>query len=161
MSSRTIQKRRKMQKQVFPIVPSKKYTSWTLVIIILIMLTICGIFGYITYSIKNCTFEISSRGLRIKGDLYGRLIPSSSMIKEQARIVDTIEEWNFRPSVRTNGIFIPGYASGWYKLYNGERALVFVKNPKQVVYIPTKDGYSLLISPAEPEKFLDMLKKMK
>jgi hypothetical protein len=40
-------------------------------------------------------------------------------------------------------------------------APVYVTDPSRVVYVPTTDGYSLLLSVAETDQFLDQLHAMK
>ena len=64
-----------------------------------------------------------------------------------------------KPARRTNGIGLPGYSEGWFKLANGERALLFVSDKVNVVYIPTREGYSVLLSTANHEEFLESLNK--
>ncbi len=61
---------------------------------------------------------------------------------------------------RTNGAGLPGYQAGWFRLQSGEKALVFVTDLERVVYVPTNEGYSLLLSVEEPDEFLDALTRM-
>jgi hypothetical protein len=49
---------------------------------------------------------------------------------------------------------LPGYQSGWFRLVNGQRALVYVTSWHRVLYVPTSAGYSLLLSPQDPEGML-------
>ena len=37
-------------------------------------------------------------------------------------------------------------AWGWFTLKNNEKALVFLTSPSKVVYLPTTEGFSLLLS---------------
>jgi hypothetical protein len=53
---------------------------------------------------------------------------------------------------------MPGYSSGWFLLKDHSKGLLFLTDPSRTVYLPTTDGYSLLISPADPEGFLAALK---
>lgn len=43
---------------------------------------------------------------------------------------------------------------------NGERALLFVTDYEKVVYIPTTEGYSLLLSVDQPEEFIRAVEEM-
>jgi hypothetical protein len=56
------------------------------------------------------------------------------------------------------GVGLPGYSSGWFRLTDQSKGLLFLTDPSRAVYLPTTDGYTLLISPAEPERFLAALK---
>ncbi|HYG81514.1 MAG TPA: PH domain-containing protein, partial [Pyrinomonadaceae bacterium] len=59
----------------------------------------------------------------------------------------------------TMGGAFPGYASGWFRLANGEKALLYLTDRRKAVYIPTADGYSVLISPNNPDAFLAALRR--
>ena len=54
---------------------------------------------------------------------------------------------------------MPGYRSGWFRLRDGEKALLYVTDPTRVVYVPTTEGYSVLLSVAEPDVFLSSLRR--
>ncbi len=66
-------------------------------------------------------------------------------------------EVELRPVRRTNGISLLGLSEGWFKLANSERALMFVTDRDNVVYMPTREGCSVLLSTVNPEKFLESL----
>jgi len=74
--------------------------------------------------------------------------------------MDLTERPQYRPVLRTNGAGLPGYGSGWFRLANGDRALIFVTDKRRVVSLPTRGGYSVLLSLAEPAKFLEALRQM-
>ncbi len=47
-------------------------------------------------------------------------------VLEEAKQVDLSGDSEYRLRTRTNGTGLPGYQAGWFKLQNGEKALVFV-----------------------------------
>ena len=47
-----------------------------------------------------------------------------------------------------------------YRLKDDSKALVFITDPKSVVYVPTVDGSCLMVSVANPEQFLAALFKL-
>jgi Bacterial PH domain len=103
-------------------------------------------------------FEASGEGLRILGGKFGRLIPAAQLRLDAARVVDLKSSPELRPKWRTMGISVPGYKGGWFRLQNGEKALVFLRKRSRAVFIPTTAGYSLLIVPDDPEAFLNALR---
>ena len=145
-------------KHTFPIVPATNGPLWLLGIVIVFMLGLVCLFGYLAYSSRNARVEVSSDGLRISGALYGRTIPAASLILEDAKWVDLSRDRDYQTKWRTNGAGLPGYHTGWFKLRNGEKALVFLTDLKRVVYVRTRDGYSVLLSVPEPEEFIQVLK---
>ena len=106
----------------------------------------------------HTTFELSPTTLRIRGTLYGRRIPRTVLTPEAARAADPRTEPTLKPIVRTNGIGLPGYGAGWFRLASGERALAFLTDPDRIIYVPTRAGYSLLLSVDDPSGFLATLR---
>ncbi len=143
--------------ELFPMIPASPKPLWFLGGIVLLLLTLVGLFSYIAYSSRTIQFEISEEGLNIRGGLYQRLIPAESIITAKSKQIDIGKESPYEPVRRTNGTGLPGYASGWFKLRNGEKALLFVTDPSSVVYIATREGYSVLLSVQETERFLQSI----
>ncbi|HEY3439744.1 MAG TPA: PH domain-containing protein [Paludibaculum sp.] len=145
-------------KQVFPIVPAGAGSPWTTLAIALLLVGLLCLFGYIFYSTRHVTFEASTEGLRIRGDLYGRLVPRGALLLDQARVLNLEVQREYALSWRTNGIGLPGYSSGWSRLRNGEKALTFLTTRDSVLYLPTSEGYSVMLSTPEPEALLAALR---
>ena len=146
-------------KETFNIIPASSGPMWVLLAIIIFMIGLAALFGYMAYSSRHTKFEVTSDSLRISGDIYGRKIPISSLKLDEAKKVDLASEWRLQPSLRTNGVGIPGYFAGWGRLSNGDKALVFLTDQNHAVYIPTNNGYSLLMSVQNPDEFLNSLKR--
>src|SRR5436190_1568082 len=109
-------------KEVFPLAPSAGggglWLVWVIVVPILLFV------GYLLYAPRSVQFEVSSDGLRIRGDLfYGRFIPAAELIREQARAIDLTVDKEHKLVMRTNGTGLPGYNAGWFQLNNGQKAL--------------------------------------
>lgn len=64
-----------------------------------------------------------------------------------------------RPRRRLNktGFFKRGI--DWYELRNGDRALVFITNPRSVLYIPTRLGFTILMSVDNSTQLLNQLRR--
>ena len=143
---------------VFPIVPASGKAVWTLAAIALFLLALLGLLVYTGYSARHVRFEVSPGGLRIVGDIYGRTIPLNSLVLAEAGSVDLRRSSEYVPRWRTNGTGLPGYQAGWFSLANGEKALVFVTDPRRVVRVPTTEGFTVLLSVENPEDFLASLR---
>jgi Bacterial PH domain len=133
--------------------------SWSLLSLsVLLPLAIAALLGYLAYSTRAVRFVVSDEGLRIRGDMFGRLIPRGSLRIEGAQILDLNKEPAHGPALRTFGVGMPGYSSGWFRLKDRGKGLLFLTDRSHAVYLPTTEGYTLLISPADPEAFLAALK---
>jgi hypothetical protein len=102
---------------------------------------------------RSLKVEVSPSALSLRGSVYGRVIPRSELIVEQLRVVDIRGDSPFALARRTNGIGLPHYSIGWFRLENGQKALAFVTQRDQVVYLPTRQGYTLLLSVADHQGF--------
>ena len=125
---------------------------------LLIPLAIAALMGYLAYSTRAVKFVVTNEGLRVRGDLFGRLILRGSLLVNDAEILDLKTAPDHRPWLRTMGVGLPGYSSGWFRLRDRAKGLLFLTDPSRAVYLPTTDGYALLISPADPEGLLAALK---
>jgi hypothetical protein len=103
--------------------------------------------------------EVSSQHLCIKGIVFRKTIPMSDLQVSLARIVDLDQEPNLRPCIKLYGIGLPGFRSGWFLLKERERALLVLSGSHLAVYVPTSQGYALLLSPERIEEFLAALKR--
>ena len=131
----------------------------TILAIGILLLLILGLFTFIGYSSRNVKFEVSDQGLRIRGAIYGRFIPKEDIAEENAEIINLDASPEYKPRIRTNGVGLPGYSEGWFKLNNNEKALLFVTDRSNVVYIPTRQDYSVLLSVSNSEEFYESIKQ--
>jgi hypothetical protein len=141
-------------------IPAPAKALWLLLVISVFLMGLLVLFGYIAWSSRNVRFEVSPAGLRIRGDLFGRMIPARSLRVDDASVLDLNCAREYRPKRRTFGTGLPGYGAGWFKLRNGEKALLFVTDRSRIVRIPTRDGYSVMLSVAEPDKLLAALRQV-
>jgi RNA:NAD 2'-phosphotransferase (TPT1/KptA family) len=145
--------------EAFPIVPTHSKAIWVMVACVLLLLT-----GAATLLLRTARgsqtsrFEVSSAGLRLRGDVYGRFIPANMLRGGSARVVDLRMERGLEPVSRRFGTAVRGYRSGWFRLRNGEKALLYLTDVTRSVYVPTKAGYSVLLTPQNPERFVTSLR---
>ncbi len=149
---------------VYTLVPPPGKTStalWIPVVLILLLSLVGTLVVYKSLSgARSSTFTISPAGLVIRGDLWGRTIPAMQLRGALARVVDLRSEPALAPRRRTAGTGLPGYRSGWWRLANGEKALIYVTTTERVVHVPTTEGYSILLSVSEPERFAAQLREL-
>ena len=55
---------------------------------------------------------------------------------------------------------VRGYAGGWWRLASGEKSLLYLTAPDRVAYVPTTEGFSLLLSVSDPERFVEQLRRV-
>lgn len=144
---------------VFAISPAAAKPLWFLAVVCLLLAAVLAALAYTAYASRNSRVEVTADNIKLVGDFWGREIPFSQLEVSDARILNLTGNSKYSPKRRTFGTGLPGYASGWFRLRNGEKALVYLTKRRDVAYVPTSDGYSLLLSVEEPEKFIKTLQQ--
>jgi hypothetical protein len=145
--------------ETFPIAPAATRVLWFLpVLLVVVLVPVIVLVGGSVAGARGARFEVSSAGLRLQGDWYGRAIPAEQLRGQAAKRVDFAAEPALAPKMRTMGTGLPGYQAGWFRLRNGEKALLYLTDRNRAVYVPTTAGYSLLLSPADPDAFLSAVR---
>jgi len=142
---------------VFAITPASTKPLWFIAIICLVIALVIIALAYTAYASQTSRVEITRDGIRLAGDFWGREIPFVALKTADARILNLGKKEEHALKWRTFGTGLPGYASGWFKLRNGEKALVYLTRRTDVAYIPTTEGYSLLLSVDNPQLFIETL----
>jgi hypothetical protein len=148
--------------QTFQIAPAELKGMWIIIVIVIaVMALAAGVLATAVRGSRSSTFEVSGEGLRLRGDLYGRFIPAGQLRAGEARRVDLTVSPELRPRWRTMGTGMPGYQAGWFRLRNGEKALVYMTDRRRAVYVPTTEGYAVLVSPDDPDAFVAALSTLR
>ena len=110
-----------------------------------IALTSLVLFGLIALLMTRNEIIFDDDTLRIRAGFYSHSVSRTAIDWQQSRIVDFKRQSDLKPGLRVNGIGLPGYQAGWFKLANGSRAFVLLTQG-QTVYLALKQGEGLLLS---------------
>lgn len=146
--------------ETFMIAPAGARPLWVLVPAGLLMAAVLCALLLSLYGSKAARFEVSPSGLRLRGDFYGRFIPAGELRAGEARRVDLAREPSLRLKLRTLGTGLPGYQAGWFRLAGGDKALVYLTDRSRAVHVPTHRGYSVIVTPADPDRFVAALRRL-
>jgi hypothetical protein len=146
--------------QVFAIAPPGTRPLLVLVPVVMVLVIVLAVVAFSLLGPRRARFEVSQDAIQLRGDWYGRFLGADQLIVDRARRVDLAQEPGLQPRWRTFGTGLPGYRAGWFRLANGERALLYLTDHTKAVYVPTTAGYSLLLSPDDPVGFLNALRAM-
>lgn len=144
---------------VFPMIPAASKSLWFFAIISLVLVSVLVLMIWLAWSMQHATFTVSREGLRLQGDLFGRLIPLTSLKLDEAVVTNLNIDKDHQPKWRTMGTGLPGYSAGWFKLRNGTKALLYITDRTRVVRIPTTEGYTIMLSVADPAALIAELRK--
>jgi hypothetical protein len=144
---------------VYWIIPAPPRSLWFLIAIIAILAGVLVMMLVIVNGTRRSNFELTDSSLRLHGDLWGRTLPYDSLDVSRARLVDLRGEPELQPTSRRMGTGLPGFSAGWFRLRNGNKALVYLTDGSRAVYIPTRNGYDVLLSPQQPDAMLVELRR--
>lgn len=147
--------------EIFPISPATSKPIWILGVVCVVIAVVLIALAYTAYSARHSRVELDSEHIRLVGDFWGRTISFDLLDIAGARVVDLDSAPEYSPKRRTLGTGLPGYASGWFRLRGGEKALVYLTRRRDVVYIPTFEDYALLLSVEDPEGLIEALRRRK
>jgi hypothetical protein len=131
-----------------------------MLILIIISIGLMALFPAIFYSMKNTTLSLTNKEIIIKTVMYGKKIPLENILINEIKKINLNEDNEYTISIRTNGISLPNFKSGWMRLKNGEKALVYITDKNNVVLIPVKE-YLILFSMENIEEFIKKIKEVK
>lgn len=104
------------------------------------------------WNLSRNELRVAGDNVEIKAGLYRLTLARADLDFAQSRVVDRKGLRELSPAWRTNGIALPGYQAGWFKLRNGAKAFHLVTGPV-VLAVPTARGIWLVLSPRDPAAF--------
>lgn len=98
--------------------------------------------------------------LEVVSTFYRRRLALADLDVERARVVDLAERTELRPLIKTNAVAMPGFRSGTFRLRDHSKAFVATAGGTRVLWIPTANGEVLLLEPEQPQRALDVLRRL-
>lgn len=118
---------------------------------------ICLVMLYAGYAMNHISL-VADDEVGVRGIFYGRTVPRSSVQGDGVRKVDLRgADRKLAPGRRTNGFGSETLSYGWFDLEDGQKALVALSDRSRAVYVPTSGEFALLLSPDDPDRFIEQL----
>lgn len=99
----------------------------------------------------DADIEVNLAEVSVNIPLYGRDIARTDILPAGVRQLNLADEPEFAMKIRRNGFGLPQFQLGWFALENGRQAVVFITDPNNLVLIPTKDNYMVIVSSDDPQ----------
>jgi hypothetical protein len=100
----------------------------------------------ILWAISRRSLVLTDSELQLRAGFYKTTVRIGQIRVDQAEEVSLFQRTEYAPRWRTNGIKLPGYRVGWFRLRNGDKAMLYLTNPFKVTRLPTTAGYVMLLS---------------
>lgn len=124
-----------------------------------VLLAIVAVAALVALGMRTPHVTVTPEGLTIRNSLFGRTIPIADLRIAEARVIERDQEPRLAPRWRTWGVGLPGHLSGWFRLNDGETALAFLGPANRALYIPTRKGHVVLVTPDDPDALLLSLRR--
>ena len=117
----------------FPMIPASPRAFWWLGVAGCVLAAIGLVLAAQAWSGRHIRFEVEGGSLHIRGTLFPRELALASLDLGSARVLDLTHEPELRPSWRTWGTALPGLQTGWFRLENGGKALLYVSDGLEMI----------------------------
>ncbi len=112
------------------------------------------------YSPGPPKYTLTPEELVIHDRFYPARIKAAEVDVEGIRVVDIGTDAHWKPTVRTNGFANAHYRAGWFRVAGGEKVRMYRADSRRLVLLPSNGkGEPVLIEVAEPEKFIEQVRK--
>ncbi|MGH8061270.1 MAG: hypothetical protein ACREO7_04555 [Pseudoxanthomonas sp.] len=104
--------------------------------------------------------QFNAGGLEIATTFYRQKLAFSELQLEAARVISIDEHPELKPMLKSNGMALPGFRSGWFRSRALKKLFVATAGGEQLLWLPTRRGHSLLLQPRQPRVLLQRLREL-
>ena len=110
--------------------------------------------------VQRHRLTIDAAGIDVATTLYRQRLAWTDLDLSTARVIEMDEHPESRPLLKTSGVSLPGFRSGWFRSRNFSKLFVAVSGGSRLLRIPTREGYTLLLQPGDPGALLARLREL-
>ena len=104
--------------------------------------------------------RLDATGLEVATTFYRQKLALSELLLDTARVVSIDEHPELKPMLKTNGMALPGFRSGWFRSRAFKKLFVATAGGEQLLWLPTRRGHALLLQPRQPRDLLQRLREL-
>lgn len=129
-------------------------SAWPVLLLVPLLL------AWLSWAMRRRVVQLRDGVLDVRAAMYRRRVQVADIDLPRARIVDLSEHTELRPSLKTNGMSLPGFHAGRFRLRRAPgRAFCLLTDGRRVLWLPLRDSeQQLLLSLEKPHALLDALR---
>jgi hypothetical protein len=104
--------------------------------------------------------QLDGQGLAIVTTFYHQHFALLDLQLDTAKVIDLDEYPELKPMIKSNGMALPGFRSGWFRSRAFKKLFVATAGATRLLWLPTRKGHDLLLQPRQPQVLLDRLREM-
>lgn len=138
--------------------------GWFKYLWLTVLAVIFGGLFYVFIHSWQAKVVVSESSLDFDVPIYSKTVPLRLLDINHAQIIDLTQNSQFKIQFRQNGIGLPGYQLGYFKLeqpYRGiSKAILSVTDSTKVIVLPTKENVIFIFSVDNPHEVLRQLQAL-
>lgn len=138
---------------------AKGQFPWTMFLAASIPMLVIGL-GLGLFMLRGSATIVADR-LELKGAFYSRTIKLSELDLDNALILDESNQDRAAFTLRTNGIGLPGYLVGWFRMKGHGKAFALITRTPPNLLLPTTQDFTIVLTVEDPQRALDLLRRAK
>ena len=127
---------------------------------LVVLAVLGGIFVLLWMMMRRHQLVLDANGLEVTTSFYRRRLPWPELKVADARIVSLDERPELKPTLRSNALRVPGFSSGWFRSRSLGKLLVATAGGDRLLWLPTTQGYDLLLQPVNPQATLQRIREL-
>jgi len=104
--------------------------------------------------------QLDAGALEVVTTFHRNRVALADLDLAAARVVAIDEHPQLMPMLKSNGMALPGFRSGWFRTRGFKKVFVATAGGKRLLWLPTRRGYGLLLQPRQPQALLDRLREL-
>lgn len=104
--------------------------------------------------------RVDATGLEVVTSLYRRRLAWPELRLDAARVIAIDEHPERKPRFKTNGMATFGFRGGWFRSRDRTKLFVAMTDGKRLLWLPTTQGFTLLLEPRKAQALLDRLREL-
>ncbi len=114
------------------------------------------LFVGLAYTMMRNEISLDAQTLTVKAGFYERIVSRADIVWAESRVIDGSQEPDLWPRVRVNGVGLPGYQAGWFRLASGARVFLLVTH-RPLVYLRIQGGEDFLLTVAKSSSLFELV----
>ena len=129
------------------------------VVIAAVLMPMLIAFSWMFYKVNDAKLIVTPNLVTVDVPFYRFSLPIEEIDLAGVRQLNWSAgaDTEFKPDLRVNGVGMPGFQLGWFRLVGQTKAFVAVTDTDNVLVIPTTKGYPILLSLEQPDTLLSHL----
>lgn len=127
---------------------------------LVVLALLSGLFVGLWLMMRRHRLVLDADGLEVTTTFYRRRLAWPELRLEAARVVSLGERPELRPSLKANGYALPGFRSGWFRTRSLSKVLAATAGGDRVLWLPTTQGYDLLLQPRNSQATLERMRAL-